>query len=253
VTERYNEQDPHRVAARLERGADEVAGLLADVGADEWGRAGTRRPGERFSVDGLGRFALHEAHHHHTDASRAVAVAQGVDVRRPQLLGLLAARRLNGPVDDRERTSIAAIEAALAVLDRPFDADGAATHVTSSAIVTGPEGVLLLEHKRLGIWVQPGGHLEPGEGLVAAAVREATEETGLALAQPPGGPWLVHVDVHDGGRGHTHLDLRWALGASGDPKPAPGESQRIGWFGWARAITMADPALAGALRARRPA
>jgi len=250
---RYNDQDPNEVAARVEGRAGEVTGLLATVAGGQWARAGTRRAGERFTVEGLGRFMLHEAHHHHGDAGRAVAVAQGTDIRRPQLLALVAARRLNGPVDDRERTSIGTIEAAVAALDRPFDEDGAPTHVTSSAIITGPAGVLLLEHKRLGIWVQPGGHLDPGEDLAAGASREAVEETGLPVAHPPAGPWMVHVDVHDGGRGHTHLDLRWALGASGDPKPPPGESQRIGWFGWDQALVMADPGLAGALRALRSA
>jgi 8-oxo-dGTP pyrophosphatase MutT (NUDIX family) len=253
TAERYNDQDPDDVAARVQRHAGEVTALLATVGGGQWARAGTRRAGERFTVEGLGRFALHEAHHHHGDAGRAVAVAQRTDVRRPQLLALVAARRLNGPVDDRERSSIGTIEAAVAALDRPFDEDGGPTHVTSSAIITGPAGVLLLEHKRLGIWVQPGGHLDPGEDLAAGAGREAVEETGLPVSQPAAGPWMVHVDVHDGGRGHTHLDLRWALGASGEPKPPPGESQRIGWFGWDQALAMADPGLAGALRARRPA
>jgi 8-oxo-dGTP pyrophosphatase MutT (NUDIX family) len=253
AAERYNAQDPGEVAARVERRAGEVAALLASVAGGQWARAGTRRAGERFTVEALGRFVLHEAHHHHADAGRALVLAQGIDVRRPQLLALVAARRLNGPVDDRERAAIGAIEAAVSALDRPFDEDGAPTHVTSSAIITGPAGVLLLEHKRLGIWVQPGGHLDPAEDLAAGAQREAIEETGLAVSQPSAGPWMVHVDVHDGGRGHTHLDLRWALGAAGDPNPPPGESQRIGWFGWDQALALADPGLAGALRALRPA
>jgi 8-oxo-dGTP pyrophosphatase MutT (NUDIX family) len=253
VAERYNEQDPAEVAARLAGSAEQLQQSVATLAGDQWERAGTRRAGERFTVEGLGRFALHEAHHHHADAGRTVALAGATDGRRPQLLALVTARRLNGPVDDRERAAIGTIEAALAALDRPFDQEAGPTHVTSSAIVTGPEGVLLLEHKRLGIWLQPGGHLEPGEGLEAGARREAGEETGLAVSEPSGGPWMVHVDVHEGGRGHTHLDVRWAFGASGDPKPPPGESQRIGWFGWDRALAMADPGLAGALAALRPA
>jgi hypothetical protein len=56
--------------------------------------------------------------------------------------------------------------------------------------------------------------------------------------------------VHDGGRGHTHLDLRYVLRASGDdPRPPPGESQDAAWFPWPDAIAVADPGLRGLLTA----
>ena len=173
------------------------------------------------------------------------------DPRIPELALLVAGRR-SRPVDDRERASVAAFEAALARLERPLDAGADPTHVTSSAIVAGPSGVVLLRHKRLGIWVQPGGHLDPGEGLAAGALRETVEETGLAVTHPPGGPRLVHVDVHAGGRGHTHLDLRWLLHGSGQPQPPAGESPDVAWFDWSVAVELADPGVAGALRALRP-
>jgi len=172
------------------------------------------------------------------------------DPRLDQLERLLAARA-GAPVDERERAAVAAFRAALPGLGRPFDQDADPTHVTSSAIVVGQAGVLLLRHRRLGIWVQPGGHLEPGEDLAAGAVREAAEETGLALDHPDGCPRLVHVDVHPGGRGHTHLDLRWLLLAEGDPRPPPGESQQVAWFPWPTAIGRADAGLAGALTGLR--
>ena len=173
-------------------------------------------------------------------------MAASPDPRHRQL-ELLLAERAASPVDEREAASVAAFTEALGRLARPFDKDADPTHVTASAIVVGPAGVLLLRHKRLGIWVQPGGHLEPGEDLAAGARREAVEETGLDLAHPAAGPRLVHVDVHPGGRGHTHLDLRWLLQGDGPPRPPAGESQEVTWLGWADAAERADPGLRGAL------
>ena len=45
----------------------------------------------------------------------------------------------------------------------PFDEHADPIHVTGSAIVVGRRGVVLLTHKRLGIWLQPGGHVDAGE------------------------------------------------------------------------------------------
>jgi 8-oxo-dGTP pyrophosphatase MutT (NUDIX family) len=157
------------------------------------------------------------------------------------------------PVDEREVASIAAFLDAFDRLDAPLDQHADPVHVTGSGVVVGPRGVVLLEHKRLGIWLQPGGHLDPGETPWDAALRESCEETGLDLgfAGPvdvDGVPALLHVDVHDGGRGHSHLDLRYLLdGDDADPAPPEGESQHIGWFTWDEAIERADPGLRGLL------
>lgn len=156
------------------------------------------------------------------------------------------------PVDGREARSRHRFLVALGRLPRPFDEAADPTHVTGSALLVGPRGVLLHLHKRLGIWLQPGGHVEAGETPWDAAMREAAEETGLGLAWPGSErvPPLAHLDVHDGGRGHTHLDLRYLLAVAGDdePRPPAGESQDVRWFPWPDAVEAADAGLAGWLR-----
>jgi len=172
---------------------------------------------------------------------------------REWVQGLRAAiERLPGP-DDRGRRSQARFLAELDRLDRPLDEHADPTHVTASAVVVGPRGTILHRHKRLGRWLQPGGHIDPGEAPWDAAVREVAEETGLRAAHPDGAPRLVHVDVHAGGRGHTHLDLRYLLLAGdADCVPPEGESPEVGWFAWDEALALADPGLVGALRLLHP-
>ncbi len=123
-------------------------------------------------------------------------------------------------------------------------------HVTGSGIVVGPRGVVLLEHKRLGIWLQPGGHIDPGETPWDAALRESLARRPAStvwicrpVRRSDGVPELVHVDVHAGGRGHTHLDLRYLIdGRRGRSRPPEGESQQIGWFDWDRRSNEPTPA-----------
>lgn len=172
----------------------------------------------------------------------------GSETRRARVLELVRSR---APLDDRETEARRTFLVEVARLATPFDRRGDPVHVTASAIVVGQRGVVLLKHRRLGRWLQPGGHVEPGEDPADAARRECEEETGLAVAHPAEGPRLVHLDVHRAA-GHVHLDLRYLLVApDADPAPGPGESQDVRWFGWPEAEAIADDALAGALRAVR--
>ena len=178
--------------------------------------------------------------------------------RRETLSRLRADVVARTPLDAREAASVVRFVHELDTLADPLAQESDPIHVTGSAIVVGPRGVLLHEHKRLGIWLQPGGHVDPGEMPWDAALREAHEETGLdvAFAGPldaDGIPELIHVDVHAGGRGHTHLDTRYLVdGGDADPAPPPGESQEIGWFDWPTAIAMADPGLRSILEHLAP-
>jgi 8-oxo-dGTP pyrophosphatase MutT (NUDIX family)/N-acetylglutamate synthase-like GNAT family acetyltransferase len=171
----------------------------------------------------------------------------------PATSDLLAAVASRRPVDARERESIAAFIHEFGQLTHPFSETADNVHVTASAIIVGPRGVVLHRHKRLNMWLQPGGHIDEGETPAQAALREAAEETGLPVSfADPDAP-VAHVDVHPGPRRHTHLDVRYLLHAPDQP-PAPpdGESQDVAWFQWHRAVAMAEPGLEGVLRALQP-
>ena len=165
---------------------------------------------------------------------------------REDLLAALAGRE---GVDQRERDSLVATRAFLDASEELFDETTTTHHITASAFVVSSRGVILHRHRRLGIWVQPGGHVDAGESPATAALRETREETGLAVTH-----WaeedLFHVDVHDGPRGHVHYDLRYLLRApADDPQPPPDESPDVFWFDFAAALERAEPALGAALRA----
>jgi 8-oxo-dGTP pyrophosphatase MutT (NUDIX family) len=152
------------------------------------------------------------------------------------------------PTSERETASKARFLAELERLRDPCDEHADLTHVTASAIVVGRRGTVLHLHKRLGRWMQPGGHIDPGETPPEAARREAIEELGLTVEHLADGPRLLHLDVHQAALGHLHLDLRYLLlGADDDPHPPPGESPEARWYSWDEAAAAADEALAGAL------
>jgi len=158
------------------------------------------------------------------------------------------------PVDERERASIDTFVRTAPGLTDPFNEHADPVHITASAILVSDAGdkVALHLHKRLNMWLQPGGHIEAGESPADGALREAREEIGVPVRHQEPGGLLMHLDVHPGPKGHTHLDLRYLVRAPEvTPQPADGESTQVGWFAWAEAESMADAGLVGALRAAK--
>lgn len=126
-------------------------------------------------------------------------------------------------------------------------------HITASALVIDPPRgrVLLTLHRKLRMWVQMGGHCEPADDtLAAAALREATEESGVAgLALLPGGP--VRLDRH-----HTpcawHLDVQYAaLAPTGAVEAISDESLDLRWFTYDEVADVADDSVVRLLEATR--
>lgn len=156
---------------------------------------------------------------------------------RERVLTLLEGHQPAGPV---ELECVERVRAFVMQEEAPLDRGNERGHVVASGLVASPDlgRVVLVHHRGLDRWLQPGGHAEKGEvrpGRIAR--REAVEETGLEVE--PHSLWegLLDVDVHTipagGGMGeHEHYDLRFLFEADPGKEPvAPkGEAFDARWF-----------------------
>lgn len=111
-------------------------------------------------------------------------------------------------------------------------------HVTGSGWVVNPQRthVLMLHHKKHDQWFQPGGHADGHADILAVALRETMEETGLQ----PGAIQLLSsnifdIDIHSipaiaNEPEHKHIDIRFLLEIN-DALVLPGndESHQVLW------------------------
>jgi ADP-ribose pyrophosphatase YjhB (NUDIX family) len=89
-------------------------------------------------------------------------------------------------------------------------------HVTASVLIVQGDALLTIWHPYLKAWIQPGGHVDPGETVVDAALREAREETGFdcELIEPE--PFdidclFVPANPKKGEPEHWHIDFRYLM------------------------------------------
>lgn len=123
-------------------------------------------------------------------------------------------------------------------------------HVTASALVLDHGGgrALLTLHRRLGRWVQLGGHCDDEDAdIVAAALREATEESGVdgLRMEPELAAVHVHPVVCSLGVPTRHLDLQFVAHAPAGARIAiSDESEDLRWWPVDRLPEGTDHALA---------
>ena len=154
-------------------------------------------------------------------------------MHREPLLRLLAAY---SPLDPAEWRAQAEIVAFVREQSDCFSRALTVGHITGSAWVLNRDGsrVLLTHHRKLGKWLQLGGHADGDSDVLSVALREACEESGLSDIVPVT-PEIFDVDVHIiPARGsepeHRHYDIRFLLQVLGDGCfQVSDESHELAW------------------------
>ncbi len=113
---------------------------------------------------------------------------------------------------------------------------------TATTFVVHENRTLLLLHRKLGIWVPPGGHIDPNELPDQAALREVREESGLDVelldqGRPIGNirilPQPYCILLENIGPQHQHIDLIYfARVRGGNMSHSEREAQAARWFTW---------------------
>jgi 8-oxo-dGTP diphosphatase len=116
-------------------------------------------------------------------------------------------------------------------------------HFTCTGFVVDGDRTLLLWHRRLRMWVPPGGHLEPDEDPVTAVLREIREETGLEAEVLPlsdtfpfpypgqiAPPYTILLeDSAESGETHKHMDMIYFCRPTNSKTLHPREDTVVTW------------------------
>ncbi|MFO0973231.1 MAG: NUDIX hydrolase [Phycisphaerae bacterium] len=156
------------------------------------------------------------------------------DEHRNLLLGLVDRY---SPIDDRDAENKQLAKRFIRGHVRCFDPQYEPGHLTGSAWLIDTTGtrVLLTLHRKLGRWIQLGGHADGELDLLVVATREAREESGILLIEAVSSE-IFDVGVHafagdESAPGHVHYDVRFLLRVIGDDTFTPSdESIDLRWF-----------------------
>lgn len=152
-------------------------------------------------------------------------------MHRRGLRALLAAYRARWP---READTVARFEAFVDAHPDCFERTCRVGHITGSAWLVDAAGewALLTHHRKLGRWLQLGGHSDGDPDPLAVALREAREESGLPVRALDEA--IFDLDVHRiPARGreaaHLHYDVRFLLVAGSEHFRKNDESHALHW------------------------
>ena len=154
----------------------------------------------------------------------------------PSRLTLLESLQAYSPTDPHERQMLEAMRQFVAQHEDCFLRSILSGQVTGSAWITDParQRALLVFHRKLEKWLQPGGHSDGNPDILAVALTEAQEETGLQSVRPVNGE-IFDIDVHTiperkGVPEHQHYDVRfWFEADPNEPLTISHESLDLRW------------------------
>ena len=154
-------------------------------------------------------------------------------MHRQPLKELLAAYQTRYPNDAAAQPFIRFVDTQPACFDRSLTIG----HVTGSAWIVDPacNKVLLVHHKKLGLWLQPGGHCDGDADVAHVAEKETREETGLETFHIFKNE-IFDLDIHQIPRWkdipeHLHYDVRFLIHADSTQSiQVSDESNDLKWF-----------------------
>ena len=144
-----------------------------------------------------------------------------------------------------ERATVALFEQLLGDAEDPFRRERLAGHFTASVWLVNADGgrALLTHHRKLGMWLQLGGHADGERDLQVAALKEAEEESGLTDLHIEAGIFDLDrhsIPEHKGVPEHWHYDVRYVVRAgANEAYVVSDESHDLAWRDIAKLAT--DP------------
>jgi 8-oxo-dGTP diphosphatase len=158
---------------------------------------------------------------------------------------LIAAIPAGDEVEERHRADALAWLGATDDVFRRVKPATPPRHLVSYVVPRDPAdgAVLLVAHRNAGLWLPPGGHVEPGEDCAVTAVRELAEELGLTGDRVAPEPAFLTVTETVGlDAGHTDVSLWFVawVGRGEALEPDAGEFTEVRW--WTETeVLRADP------------